>query len=45
MPGDYLTIEVNGGEAGQAAVSLLEHEGWGDIHRRHRGRIRRLPPG
>ena len=29
MPGDYLTIEVNGHQADQAAVSLLEHEGWG----------------
>ena len=29
MPGDYITIEVNGREADQAAVSLLEHEGWG----------------
>ncbi len=29
MPGDYITIEVNGCEADQAAVSLLEHEGWG----------------
>jgi branched-subunit amino acid aminotransferase/4-amino-4-deoxychorismate lyase len=29
VPGDYVTIEVNGREADQAAVSLLEHEGWG----------------
>ena len=29
MPGDDVTIEVNGHEADQAAVSLLEHEGWG----------------
>jgi branched-subunit amino acid aminotransferase/4-amino-4-deoxychorismate lyase len=29
MPADYGTIEVNGREAGQAAVSLLDHEGWG----------------
>jgi len=29
MTGDYLTIEVNGGEADQVATSLLEHEGWG----------------
>ena len=29
MPGDYVTIEVNGREADQVAVSLLEHEGWG----------------
>jgi branched-subunit amino acid aminotransferase/4-amino-4-deoxychorismate lyase len=29
MPGDDVTIEVNGREADQAAVSLLDHEGWG----------------
>ena len=29
MPGEHITIEVNGREADQAAVSLLEHEGWG----------------
>src|SRR5271169_4036421 len=29
MPGDYITIEVNGREADQATASLLEHEGWG----------------
>jgi branched-subunit amino acid aminotransferase/4-amino-4-deoxychorismate lyase len=29
MPGDDVTIEVNGREAGPEAVSLLEHEGWG----------------
>jgi branched-subunit amino acid aminotransferase/4-amino-4-deoxychorismate lyase len=29
MPTDYGKIEVNGREADQAAVSLLEHEGWG----------------
>jgi branched-subunit amino acid aminotransferase/4-amino-4-deoxychorismate lyase len=29
VPGDYVSIEVNGREADQAAVSLLEHEGWG----------------
>jgi len=29
MTGDDVTIEVNGREAGQAEVSLLEHEGWG----------------
>jgi branched-subunit amino acid aminotransferase/4-amino-4-deoxychorismate lyase len=29
MPTDYGTIEVNGREADQAAVSLLDHEGWG----------------
>jgi branched-subunit amino acid aminotransferase/4-amino-4-deoxychorismate lyase len=29
MPVDYAAIEVNGGAADLAAVSLLEHEGWG----------------
>ena len=29
MPDDYVTVEVNGHEADEAAVSLLEHEGWG----------------
>jgi branched-subunit amino acid aminotransferase/4-amino-4-deoxychorismate lyase len=29
VPSDYVTIEVNGREADQAAVSLLEHEAWG----------------
>ena len=29
MPGDDVLIEVNGREAGQTVVSLLEHEGWG----------------
>ncbi len=29
MPSDYLVIEVNGREADEEAVSLLEHEGWG----------------
>jgi len=29
VPGDDVTIEVNGREANQAAVFLLEHEGWG----------------
>ena len=29
MPVDYAAIEVNGGAADAAAVSLLEHEGWG----------------
>jgi branched-subunit amino acid aminotransferase/4-amino-4-deoxychorismate lyase len=29
MPGDDVRIEVNGHEAGEAAVSLLDHEGWG----------------
>ena len=29
MPTDYGTIEVNGLEADQAAVSMLDHEGWG----------------
>ena len=29
MPSDYLAIEINGREADEEAVSLLEHEGWG----------------
>ena len=29
MPSDDVTTEVNGHEADEAAVSLLEHEGWG----------------
>jgi branched-subunit amino acid aminotransferase/4-amino-4-deoxychorismate lyase len=29
MPGDEVRIEANGREADEAAVSLLEHEGWG----------------
>jgi branched-subunit amino acid aminotransferase/4-amino-4-deoxychorismate lyase len=29
MASDYVAIEVNGHEADDAAVSLLEHEGWG----------------
>ncbi|HEV2257401.1 MAG TPA: aminotransferase class IV [Streptosporangiaceae bacterium] len=29
MPGDDVTVEVNGHQADQAALSLLEHEGWG----------------
>jgi len=29
MPDDDITIEVNGREADQAAVSMLDHEGWG----------------
>jgi branched-subunit amino acid aminotransferase/4-amino-4-deoxychorismate lyase len=29
MLSDYVRIEVNGHEADEAAVSLLEHEGWG----------------
>src|ERR1700761_8491454 len=29
MPNDDVAIEVNGREAAQAEVSLLEHEGWG----------------
>jgi branched-subunit amino acid aminotransferase/4-amino-4-deoxychorismate lyase len=29
MLDDYVTIEVNGHQADQAAMSLLEHEGWG----------------
>jgi branched-subunit amino acid aminotransferase/4-amino-4-deoxychorismate lyase len=29
VPTDFVTIEVNGREADEATVSLLEHEGWG----------------
>ena len=29
MPSDYVRIEVDGQEADEAAVSLLEYEGWG----------------
>lgn len=29
MPSDYVTVKVNGHEADEAAISLLEHEGWG----------------
>ena len=29
MPGDYVAVEVNGRQADQAVMSLLEHEGWG----------------
>jgi branched-subunit amino acid aminotransferase/4-amino-4-deoxychorismate lyase len=29
MPGDYVRVEVNGQEADQAGLSLLEYEGWG----------------
>jgi branched-subunit amino acid aminotransferase/4-amino-4-deoxychorismate lyase len=29
MPSDYIRLEVNGHEANEAAVSLLDHEGWG----------------
>ena len=29
MPSDYIAIEVNGHPADEAALSLLEHEGWG----------------
>ncbi|MCL2584495.1 MAG: aminotransferase class IV [Streptosporangiales bacterium] len=29
MLSDYVTVEVNGHEPDEAAVSLLEHEGWG----------------
>jgi len=29
MPGDDIRVEDNGQEAGRAALSLLEHEGWG----------------
>jgi len=37
VTGDYITIEVNGREADQAAMSLLEHEGWGAAGRRSAG--------
>jgi branched-subunit amino acid aminotransferase/4-amino-4-deoxychorismate lyase len=44
MPSDYLAIEVNGQEADDAAVSLLEHEGWGHFTAMQvrRGRTRGL---
>ena len=29
MPSDYIRLEVNGHEANEAALSLLDHEGWG----------------
>jgi hypothetical protein len=45
MAGDDVTIEVNGREADQAAVSLLEHEGWGHFTAMQvrGGRTRGLP--
>jgi hypothetical protein len=27
VPGDHVVVEVNGGQADQAAMSLLDHEG------------------
>jgi branched-subunit amino acid aminotransferase/4-amino-4-deoxychorismate lyase len=44
MPSDYVAIEVNGHEADDAAVSLLEHEGWGHFTAMQvrRGRTRGL---
>src|SRR5580704_10652656 len=44
MPSDYIAIEVNGHPAGEAAVSLLEHEGWGHFTAMQvrRGRTRGL---
>ena len=44
MLDDYVTIEVNGHQADQAAMSLLEHEGWGHFTAMQvrRGRARGL---
>jgi branched-subunit amino acid aminotransferase/4-amino-4-deoxychorismate lyase len=44
MPTDYIAIEVNGHAADEAAVSLLEHEGWGHFTAMQvrRGRTRGL---
>jgi len=44
MPIEHVRIEVNGGEADEAAVSLLEHEGWGHFTSMQvrRGRVRGL---
>ena len=44
MLDDYVTIEVNGHQADQAAMSLLEHEGWGHFTAMQvrRGRTRGL---
>ncbi|MGP8000960.1 MAG: aminotransferase class IV [Streptosporangiaceae bacterium] len=44
MPSDYIAIEVNGHAADEAAVSLLEHEGWGHFTAMQvrRGRTRGL---
>ena len=44
MLSDYVAIEVNGREADDAAVSLLEHEGWGHFTAMQvrRGRTRGL---
>ena len=44
MPSDYIAIEVNGHAADEAALSLLEHEGWGHFTAMQvrRGRTRGL---
>jgi branched-subunit amino acid aminotransferase/4-amino-4-deoxychorismate lyase len=44
MPSDYIAIEVNGRAADEAAVSILEHEGWGHFTAMQvrRGRTRGL---
>jgi branched-subunit amino acid aminotransferase/4-amino-4-deoxychorismate lyase len=44
MPSDYIAIEVNGHAADEAAVSLMEHEGWGHFTAMQvrRGRTRGL---
>jgi branched-subunit amino acid aminotransferase/4-amino-4-deoxychorismate lyase len=44
MPSDYIAIEDNGHAADEAAVSLLEHEGWGHFTAMQvrRGRTRGL---
>jgi branched-subunit amino acid aminotransferase/4-amino-4-deoxychorismate lyase len=44
MASDYVAIEVNGHEADDAAVSLLDHEGWGHFTAMQvrRGRTRGL---
>lgn len=44
MPSDYVAIGVNGHDADEAAVSLLEHEGWGHFTAMQvrRGRTRGL---
>jgi len=44
MPSDYVTVEVNGHEADDASLSLLDHEGWGHFTAMQvrRGRTRGL---
>lgn len=44
MPGDYLRVEINGREADEAGLSLLEYEGWGHFSAMQvrRGRTRGL---